>query len=111
MALAPDITRSIELVALCQNLQSEKDGVDRPALWEIDKTKTLDAFASDISRAARNLLELQKYRPIIAALNDVGLSLYNEGKVEMQLGDNFYEAAMKHIKEVVPAPELAGPKA
>jgi hypothetical protein len=32
-----EIERGIELLTLCQALQSEKDGVDRPAPFQIDK--------------------------------------------------------------------------
>lgn len=37
-----EIDRGVELLTLCQTLQSEKDGVDRPAPFQIDKSKTLD---------------------------------------------------------------------
>lgn len=47
MSYTEEINRGIELLALCQTLQSEKDGVDRPAPFAIDKSKTLDQFARD----------------------------------------------------------------
>ncbi|EGQ8101670.1 hypothetical protein M3919_003899 [Vibrio parahaemolyticus] len=50
-----EIDRGIELLWLCQSLQSEKDGVKRPSHFQIDKSKTLDSFAQDISRAVTNM--------------------------------------------------------
>lgn len=37
MSSQQQIERGIELLKLCQELQSEKDGIDRPAFGEIDK--------------------------------------------------------------------------
>ena len=51
---ADEINKGIELLELCHRLQSEKDGIDRPAPGVIDKTKTLDQFAKDISNSATN---------------------------------------------------------
>lgn len=46
-----EINRGLEFLALCQALQSERDGVDRPAPFAIDKFKSLDQFAKDINTA------------------------------------------------------------
>ena len=52
------IDRGVELLAQCNQLQTEKDGVNRPELFEIDKSKTLDKFAMDVSQAATNMNSL-----------------------------------------------------
>ena len=44
------VMRGIELLELCQKLQSEKDGVDRPDPLSIVKSKKLDQFALDVER-------------------------------------------------------------
>ncbi len=58
MSYKEEIERGVELIELCQKLQSEKDGVNRPKIGEIDKTKTLDPFAMDISKTATWLCSL-----------------------------------------------------
>jgi hypothetical protein len=70
-----EVNRGIALLELCQTLQSAKDGVERPALHSIDKTKTLDQFAMDISSAATNMSALYKLIPMMNDLSELGRKL------------------------------------
>src|SRR3546814_2072531 len=67
-----EIERGIELLRLCQQLQSEKDGIDRPGLEEFDKTKVLDGFAMDINTAVTNMSALYKLIPMMLQLSALG---------------------------------------
>ncbi|MCA8198510.1 hypothetical protein [Burkholderia vietnamiensis] len=91
------IDRGIELLALCQTLQSEKDGVDRPAPFAIDKSKTLDQFAKDINTASTNMAALHKLVPQMLSLAELGKKLETEGKIDVGYGDDYSEAALKFI--------------
>ncbi|MGC0155230.1 hypothetical protein ACPRNU_22450 [Chromobacterium vaccinii] len=88
------IERGIELLKLCQKLQSEADGVDRPDPFVINKTKTLDQFAQDIGTAITNMSALYKFFPMSLRLAELGRKLEAEGKVEVDFGGDYAEAAV-----------------
>ncbi len=95
--LKQDILRGEELLWLCQDLQSEKDGVDRPRHTSIDKSKTLDTFAMDISRSATYMVSLIKLFPIMEQLAALGRKLELEGKITLDVGNSYSEAALQYI--------------
>ncbi|MGA4422875.1 hypothetical protein ACI2UY_22305 [Ralstonia nicotianae] len=97
MSYKTQIERGIELLTLCQKLQSEKDGVDRPEPFKIDKTKTLDQFAQDIGAAITNMSTLNKLIPRALQLSELGRKLAAEGKVEVDYGDDYAEAALRFV--------------
>lgn len=98
MNITKDIDRGIELLKLCQKLQSEKDGVARPAPGEIDKTKTLDQFAMDISAACTNMAALHKLIPMVLQLAELGRKLEADKKITVDIGDDYSTAALKFIR-------------
>ncbi|WP_233623247.1 hypothetical protein [Burkholderia seminalis] len=91
------IERGLELLALCLALQSEKDGVDRPAPFAIDKSKTLDQFAKDINAASANMAALYKLIPQMLRLAELGRKLEAEGKLEIGFGDDYSSAALDFV--------------
>lgn len=91
------IERGVELLELCNELQTEKDGVNRPKLFEIDKSKTLDQFAMDVSQAATNMSSLYMLFPIMNDLAALGRKLESEGKIEVNVGDNLSRAALNYL--------------
>lgn len=91
------IERGVELLVLCQQLQSEKDGVSRPAPGEIDKTKTLDQFARDIGQAVTNMTALHKLMPMMLRLAELGRKLEADGKVKVDYGDDYSLAALDFV--------------
>ncbi|MBN3760950.1 hypothetical protein [Burkholderia sp. Ac-20365] len=97
MDLDVEIDRGLELLALCQVLQSEKDGVDRPAPFAIDPSKTLDQFAKDISVASTNMAALRKLIPLMLRLTDLGRKLEVEGKLAIEYGDDYSGAALAFV--------------
>lgn len=95
-----DIDRGIELLWLCQSLQSEKDGVDRPSHFQIDKSKTLDSFAQDVSRAVTNMSCLYQMIPQIERLSAVGRELERKGLIELVAGDSHSDAALAYLESI-----------
>lgn len=92
------IERGVELLTLCQQLQSEKDGVNRPDPFVIDKTKTLDQFAKDIGTAITNMTALHKLFPMMVQLGDLSRKLEQEGKISLMVGDDYSMAALKFVR-------------
>lgn len=92
------IERGIELLKLCQELQSEKDGIDRPAFGVIDKTKTLDSFALDVQAAIVNMGSLYTLFPLLESLTTIGKKLEAEGQLSVSGGDSYADAALSYFK-------------
>lgn len=90
-----EIERGIELLRLCQNLQTQRDGIDRPDLFVIDKSKTLDEFAQDIQRAAINLSALKKLIPMADQLSELGRALEDAGRIKVDYGDDYSQKALE----------------
>ncbi|WP_425952965.1 hypothetical protein [Ralstonia pseudosolanacearum] len=97
MDTSAQIERGIELLSLCQTLQSDKDGVDRPDPFLIDKTKTLDQFAMDIGTAITNMSALHKLIPQSQKLAQLGRKLEADGKVKVDYGGDYAEAALAYL--------------
>lgn len=97
MSYKEDIERGVELLQLCQKLQSEKDGIDRPELHVIDKTKTLDEFAMDISKAATWMYSLYKLVPMMENLAALGRKLESDGKISVDAGESYSEAVLNYL--------------
>ncbi|ANN80878.1 hypothetical protein [Bordetella flabilis] len=91
------INRGIELLALCQALQSEKDGVVRPAPSTVDRSKTLDQFAKDIDAATTYMAALHKLIPQMLRLAELGRKLETEGKLKLENGDDYSAAALNFV--------------
>ncbi|MFM0397264.1 hypothetical protein [Paraburkholderia phytofirmans] len=92
-----EINRGFELLALCQTLQSEKDGVERPAPFAIDKSKTLDQFAKDINAAITNMVSLHKLIPQMLRLAELGRKLEADGKISVEYSDHYSTAALNFV--------------
>jgi hypothetical protein len=91
------IERGIELLKLCQRLQSEKDGIDRPEPSVVDQTKTLDEFARDIGSAITYMAALNKLMPMALRLETLGRKLDEEGKINVVVGADYAEAALGFV--------------
>jgi hypothetical protein len=93
------VARGIELLALCQELQSAKDGIDRPAPGTVDKTKTLDQFARDIGTATAFHSALLRLLPMTAQLADLGRKLEARGEITVTYGEDYAQAALRHFQD------------
>ncbi|ODS23602.1 hypothetical protein AB835_08295 [Candidatus Endobugula sertula] len=101
MSYQEQVERGVELLALCQQLQSEKDGVDRPAVGSIDKSKVLDDFAMDISQAITWHNTLLKLVPLMQGLSQLGRKLEEDGRINPQIGDDYkrYVGQLESFKQ------------
>ncbi|WP_244797392.1 hypothetical protein [Caballeronia grimmiae] len=98
MKFDADVERGIELLALCQKLQSEKDGVERPDPFAIEKSKALDQFAMDVNTAITNMAALRKLLPQMLSLAELGRKLANEGKITVDHGEDYSSAALRFVR-------------
>ncbi|NOI31807.1 hypothetical protein [Vibrio coralliilyticus] len=93
-----EIEKGIELLWLCQKLQSEKDGIERPTHSLLDKSKTLDQFSKDVSRSATNMAALYKLFPMEDRLSTIGLKLEKKGLIKVGYGESYAEGALAYIE-------------
>jgi hypothetical protein len=91
------VDRGIELLKLCYELQSKKDGVDRVALFGTDKTKIWDEFSLDIENAIINMASLRDLIPQNLKLADLGRKLEADGKILMTAGDDYSIFALNYV--------------
>jgi hypothetical protein len=89
--------RGVELLKLCLKMQCEKDGVNRPEVFEIDKSKTLDQFRMDISEAVVNMTALKQLLPMMLKLSEIGRNLEKAEKIKVDYGDDYAEAALTFL--------------
>lgn len=92
-----EIERAIELLKLCQQLQTDKDGVNRPEPGVVDKTKNLDQFAQDIMQSIAYVATLNKLLPMSADLARLGRRLEQEEKISLNVGDDYSRAALNYL--------------
>ncbi len=81
------------------NYQNKADGIDRPDLFTVDKSKTLDDIAMETSEVATYLSSLIKLIPMQSELSRIGRKLESEGKIKCDIGDSYAELALKYFKE------------
>ena len=91
------VMRGIELLELCQKLQSEKDGVDRPYPLSIVKSKKLDQFALDVENAIVWMSSILKLYPQSQKLAALGKELEAQGKIKLEAGDSYSEVALDYL--------------
>ena len=97
MSYEDEIARGIEILEQCLSLQSEKDGVARPQLNAIDKSKTLDQFAKDVNMTAVWLSNLYKLIPLRMDLSVLGRKLEKDGKIQVEYGGDYSRIALDFL--------------
>lgn len=97
MSYKESIEKGIELLKLCNRLQSEKDGVTRPDPGDIDKTKTLDQFAIDINESIAYMSTLHTLMPMSIRLAELGRLLEKQGKITPSCGDDYAMLALDYV--------------
>lgn len=91
------VLRGVELLWQCLELQSAKDGIDRPGKNCFDKTKTVDSFTQDIIDAALHMHSLLEIHPIMDKLVFLGKKLEADGKIKLDYSDSYPEAVMTYL--------------
>lgn len=93
------IERGCELLKLCVQLQSEKDGVNRVLPGVFDKAKVLDQVAQDAGEASLYMLMLRKLLPMQEQLAELGRTLEGAGRLKVMYGENYAERALEFVIE------------
>lgn len=85
----------IGFLKLCQQLQSEKEGVTRPAPEEYNRDA--DPFADRIRMAIGYARQLQQLLPMAQQLNVLGVALEQRGKIQVGVGEYYAELALAYV--------------
>lgn len=85
VAIADDV---VALLKHCQTLQSEKEGVIRPAPEEYNRDD--DPFADRIRQAIGYTRQLQQ-------LKALGVALEQQGKIQVRVGEDYAQQALAYI--------------
>ena len=90
-----DLDRCLALLQRVSDEQSKRDGIDRPKVGQF--TTHQDQFTQDINLAATQISVLRKLMPMHIRLTALGRKLYAEGKINLDWGDDFAEAALDYV--------------
>ena len=87
----------VALLTLCQQLQSEKDGRERPAPGAYSRDE--DEFADRIRVACCHALQLRQLLPMLASLGAIGAELERRGEICVLPGEDYAQQALTWLKE------------
>ncbi|MCE6966313.1 hypothetical protein K6W81_20905 [Enterobacter sp. MW07] len=87
----------IDLLKLCQQLQSDKDGRERtePGAYSLDE----DAFADRIRSACGHALQLRQLLPVSTTLSLIGAEMERRGEIRVLPGEDYAQKALARFKE------------
>ena len=86
----------IELLTLCQQLQSEKDGRERPAPGAYSRDE--DEFSDRIRSACRHALQLRRLLPVMTTLSAIGTEMERRGEIIVLPGEDYAQKALECLK-------------
>ncbi|MEW5562025.1 hypothetical protein AB1287_17565 [Enterobacter asburiae] len=92
----------IELLTLCQQLQSDKDGLKRPAPRRagVMADEVLDTFAQSILHSCAYAALLDQLLVQQSRLSDVGRQLETQGQLRTEVGDDYALAALEWLERL-----------
>ncbi|ENJ7288449.1 hypothetical protein [Enterobacter hormaechei] len=85
----------IELLTLCQQLQSEKDGRERPAPGTYSRYE--DEFADRIRSACGHALQLRRLLPLATTLSAIGAEMERRGEISVLPGEDYAQKALARL--------------
>lgn len=85
----------IELLTLCQQLQSEKDGRERPAPGAYSRGE--DEFADRIRSACGHALQLRRLLPMATTLSAIGAEMERRGEISILPGEDYAQEALARL--------------
>ena len=80
-------------------MKNKIDGINRPRIFEIDKTKTVDDISNNVEKVALYLNLLLELVPMKDDLILIGKDLIDEGKIEVGIGDSISQKTIEYLKE------------
>lgn len=89
-----------ELLTLCQQLQSEKDGRERPAPGTYSRDE--DDFADRIRSACGHALQLRRLLPVTTTLSAIGTGMERRGEISVLPGEDYAQKALVRLSEQYP---------
>lgn len=87
----------IGLLKLCQQLQSEKDGRERPAPGTYSRDE--DEFADRIRSACGHALQLRRLLPVMTTLSAIGAGMERRGEISVLPGEDYAQKALARLTE------------
>jgi hypothetical protein len=87
----------ISLLKLCQQLQSEKDGRERPDPGAYSRDE--DAFADRIRTACGHALQLRRQLPVMTTLSAIGAEMERRGEISVLPGEDYAQKALARLTE------------
>ncbi|ELC6512392.1 MULTISPECIES: hypothetical protein [Enterobacteriaceae] len=87
----------IGLLKLCQQLQSEKDGRERPEPGTYSRDE--DEFADRIRSACGHALQLRRLLPITTTLSAIGAGMERRGEISVLPGEDYAQKALARLTE------------
>jgi hypothetical protein len=100
MSYEKEIQKGIELLKLCQQLQTQQDGIQRPDVGVVDKSKVLDQFAIDVNQSISLMSSLYQLIPMRTKLAELGMNLERQGKIKIAVGEDYADIALKYVLNV-----------
>lgn len=85
----------IALLELCQQLQSAKDGIERPVPGAYSRDE--DEFADRIRAAYGHVLQLRRLLPVMATLSAIGIEMERRGEFSVMTGDDYSRKALEYL--------------
>lgn len=85
----------VALLTLCQQLQSEKDGRERPAPGTYSREE--DDFADRIRSACGYALQLRQSLPVMSGLSVIGTELERRGEIHVMTGESYADRALTYL--------------
>lgn len=97
LVAAREAEEIIELLTLCQQLQSEKDGRERPAPGTYSRDE--DELADRIRSACGHALQLRRLLPVMTTLSAVGAGMERRGEISVLPGEDYAQKALARLNE------------
>lgn len=85
----------VALLRLCQQLQPEKDGRERPEHGTYSRDK--DGFAERIWFACGNALLLHRLLPVTTILSAIGAGMERRGEITLLQGEDYAQKALEYL--------------
>jgi len=85
----------IGLLKLCQQLQSEKDGRERPEPGAYSRDE--DAFTDRIRTACGHALQLRRLLPVMTTLSAIGTEMERRGEISVLPGEDYAQKALARL--------------
>lgn len=92
----------IELLTMCQQMQSDKDGLKRPTPRhpELKGVEVMDAFAQRILLSCAYAASLDPLLALQSRMADIGRRLEEQGQLQTYAGDNYALAALAWMERM-----------